>query len=316
MAKKDTYSPLSQVTFRCSFCARTWKREPERVEDWPEDDKHPWKYFSTCEECGDECEQAGFERGLLRAWRSATGPVTPEGIAAVTRNIEGHPTPEEAQRTRFNGMKHGLSAKTATYFPAKPDGYAFCKGCEVDRDYCRAQPACERQAQHFLMHHAAFEQRNPKHLMGIYADFHAALMLTVQQILQTIIADGVKIDQPKTYYDREGNCLVVQYCDDKGRMQTVREVEAHPLFRPLAELISRTGISLADLGMTGRAFEEETPLPGQLRPAEGVQALEDFAQKQTKALDALKGLLERGKRRAESDPVLIEYTEQMGGDEA
>lgn len=316
MAKKDTYAPLAQVTFRCADCRRNWKAAPARVEDWPDDDKHPWRYFAACAECGDECEQAGFERGLLRAWRSATGPVTAEGLAATARNLEGHPTPEEALRTRFNGMKHGLNAKTATYFPAKPDGYAFCSGCDVDRDYCRAQPACERQAQHFLMHHAAFEQRNPKHLMGIYADFHAALMLTVQQILQTIIADGVKIDQPKTYYDRDGNCLVVQYIDDKGRPCVVRDIQAHPLFRPLAELISRTGISLSDLGMTGRNFEDEVPLPGQLRQAEGAQALEDFATKQGQALDALKGLLERGKRRAESDPVLIEYQEQTGGDEA
>lgn len=163
-----------------------------------------------------------------------------------------------------------------------------------------------------MLHHAAFEQKNPKHLMGIYADFHAALMLTIQQILQTIIADGVTINQPKTYYDREGNCLVVQYIDEQGRPQTVRDIQAHPLFRPLGELISRTGISLADLGMTGRSFEEEAPLPGRLKPGEGAMALEDFAQKQAKALESLKGLLERGKARAAADPVLVEYRQQMG----
>lgn len=312
MAKKDTYQPLAEVTFRCVGCRRNWKAAPARVEDWPEDGLHPWRYFATCAECGAECEQAGFERGLLRAWRSSTGPRTAEGIAATAKNLEGHPTPEEALRTRFNGMKHGLTAKVATYFPPKPDGYAFCKACEVDRDWCREQPACVKQTQHFMLHHAAFEQKNPKHLMGIYADFHAALMLTIQQILQTIIADGVTINQPKTYYDREGNCLVVQYIDEQGRPQTVRDIQAHPLFRPLGELISRTGISLADLGMTGRSFEEEAPLPGRLKPGEGAMALEDFAQKQAKALESLKGLLERGKARAAADPVLVEYRQQMG----
>jgi len=315
MAKKDTYQPLKDVEFRCVPCKRYWRASPARVEDWPDDALHPWRYFGPCPDCGDEAEQSSRERGLLRAWRSATGPVTAEGRAAAARNLEGHPTPEESLRTRFNGMKHGLNAKVATYFPAKPDGYAFCKGCDVDRDYCRGQPACMRQTQHFMLHHAAFEQRNPKHLMGIYADFHAALMLTVQQILQTIIADGVTIDQPKTYFDKDGACLVVQYIDGSGRMQQVREIEAHPLFRPLGELISRTGISLGDLGMTGRVIEEDAPLPGRLKAGDGVASLEDFAAKQAKALDSLKGLLERGKQRANADPVLLEYQEQMGGED-
>lgn len=314
MAKQDTYRPLGAVTFRCVLCRRNWKAAPARVEDDPDDEIHPWRYFATCPDCGLECQQAGFERGLLRAWRSATGPRTPAGIAATTANLEGHPTPEEALRTRFNGMKHGLTARTATYFPPKPDGYSWCAGCDVDRVWCREQPACVKQAEHFMRHHAAFEQKNPKHLMGIWADFHAALMLTVQQILQTIIADGVTINQPKTYLDRDGNCLVVQYIDGAGRTQTVRDVQAHPLFRPLGELISRTGISLADLGVTGRAMEDDTPLAGRIKPGDGAVALEDFAQRQVSALESLRHLLERGQARTAADPVLIEYQQQMQGD--
>lgn len=315
MAKKDTYQPLQEVEFQCRPCERTWRVAPGRVEDWAEDEIHPWRYFGPCPDCGKEREQSARERGLIRAWRKATGPRTPEGIAASSKNLEGHPTPEEALRTRFNGMKHGLNAKVATYFPARPDGYAFCKGCDVERAFCAAQPACVRQTQHFMLHHAAFEQRNPRHLMGIYADFHSALMLTIQQILQTIIADGVTINSPKTYVDKDGNCLVVEYFDEQGRRCVLREIEAHPLFRPLGELISRTGISLGDLGMTGRVVEDDTPLPGQLARGDGAQpSVEDFARKQTDALDALRGLLERGKARADADPVLIEYKQQMGGE--
>lgn len=315
MAKKDTYQPLTEVEFQCRPCERYWRGAPAEVEDWAEDEIHPWRYRAPCPDCGQAREQSARERGLLRAWRRATGPTSEEGKAATAKNLEGHPTPEEALRTRFNGMKHGLSAKVATYFPAKPDGYAFCGGCDVDRVYCRAQPACVKQTQHFMLHHAAFEQRNPKHLMGIYADFHAALMLTVQQILQTIIADGVTIVTPQTYVDKDGRCLVVEFFDEQGRRQVVRDIEAHPLFRPLGELISRTGISLGDLGLTGRVMEEEGPLPGQLQKSqEGAVALEDFQRRQTKALEDLRGLLERGKTRAEQDPVLVEYREQMGGE--
>lgn len=314
MAKRDTYQPLPEVEFQCRPCERTWRAEPARVEDWDEDEIHPWRYFAPCPDCNKEREQSARERGLLRAWRSATGPRTPEGKAASAANLEGHPTPEEALRTRFNGMKHGLHAKVASYFPAKPDGYAFCKGCEVDRAYCKAQPACVQQTQHFMLHHAAFEQKNPKHLMGIYADFHAALMLTIQQILQTIIADGVTIRSPQTYVDKDGRSLVVEYFDEHGVRKQLHEIEAHPLFRPLGELITRTGITLGDLGMTGRNLEEDAPPPGHLQQGEGtVHAVEDFARKQQAALDALGGLLNRAKARANSDPVLLEHREQAGG---
>ncbi len=321
MAKKDTYQPLQSVTFSCPVCrvgsrAKVFKAPPSRVDDFPEDPVHPWRYVGQCE-CGAECEQAPFERGLIRAWRGATGPRTEAGKAAAARNLEGHPTPEEAMRTRFNGMKHGLNAKTATYFPSKPDGYTFCKACDIDRDYCRAQPACEKQTKLFMLHRAAFEQRDPRMLMGIYADFHSALMVTIQQILQTIIADGVTIRSPKTYVDKDGRCLVVEYFDEQGRRCVVNDLEAHPLFRPLAELISRTGISLTELGMSGKSVEAEVPLPGQLQGSgRGVEAIEDFARKQASALEALGGLMQRAKEKTVADPVLVEFKEQISGDGA
>lgn len=309
MAKQDTYAPLSEVTFRCPSCRVTWKAAPDRVEDWPDDEIHPWRYFAA-HECGKECEQAPFERGLIRAWRSATGPKTPEGIAATAKNLEGHPTPEEALRTRFNGMKHGLNARTATYFPAKPDGYAFCSTCNVDRPWCKEQPACVKQTQHFLLHHAAFEQRNPKHLMGIYADFHAALMATVGECLRQIVGDGVTIRTPKTYVDKDGRCLVVEYIDEQGNTQTVFDIDAHPLFRPVAELITRTGIDLANLGMTPRQAPEEDIQQGKL--TDDREAASVLQERSVKAIEDLRLLMSRAQARANNDPVLIEYQQQMG----
>lgn len=309
MAKQDTFAPLSEVSFRCPVCRVTWKAAPDRVEDWPDDEIHPWRYFAA-HECGKECEQAPFERGLIRAWRSATGPKTPEGLAATAKNLEGHPTPEEALRTRFNAMKNGLSARTATYFPAKPDGYAFCASCEVDRPWCRDQPACVKQTQHFMLHHAAFEQRNPKHLMGIYADFHAALMATISECLRQIIGDGVTVRTPKTYVDKDGRCLVVEYLDQDGRLQTVFDVQAHPLFRPVAELITRTGIDLANLGMTPKQAPEEDVQQGKV--TDDREAASVLKEREVKALEDLGGLIARANAAASRDPVLIEYQQQMG----
>ncbi|MBF0802999.1 MULTISPECIES: hypothetical protein [unclassified Neisseria] len=41
-----------------------------------------------------------------------------------------------------------------------------------------------------MLHQAAFEQRDPKHLIPIYADMHAGITAIMQQILQTILKEG------------------------------------------------------------------------------------------------------------------------------
>ena len=138
----DRSKPISEITFYCLPCYRTFKAAPARVEDAPDLTYHPFTYHGNCPRCDAECEQVGWERGLMKAWANATGPRTEEGKAATATNLEGHPTKEEVQRTRFNAMKHGMSARTATYFPSKPDGYAFCATCDVDRVFCASQPAC------------------------------------------------------------------------------------------------------------------------------------------------------------------------------
>lgn len=307
-------SQLKTVVFRCKACKTTFERTPARVEAAPEDDDvHPWLYYHPCE-CGAEAAQAHWARAAMKAWRNCTGPRTPEGKAAVRENLRGHPTPEEALRTRFNGMKHGLNAKVATYFPSKPDGYSFCGQCEVDRGWCRAQPCCEKQTVLFMKHRAAFEQRNPKHLMGIYSDFHAALMATVGECLRQIIGDGVTLQVPKTYVDKNGNCLVVEYFDEQGRKCVVTDVVAHPLFRPVSELITRMGISLHDLAMTPKQGEDETAALGKLKDeGERQESVLEFEERKVKALENLSGMMARANAAKAKDPVLIEYQQQNGG---
>ena len=250
---------------------------------------------------------------LLKGWQNATGPKTPEGKAATAANLEGHPTPEESLRTRFNAMKHGLAAKTATYFPASPGKYSFCAGCDVDWVYCATQPACSKQTQLFMQHHAAFEQRNPKHLSGIYADLQAALFAVLQQILQTIIADGVKIEAPQYYTDKEGVLIIAKYMGDDGRMHTIKDISAHPLFKPLGELLSRNNLSLSDMGMTQKVIDDDEQEFGRLQTQEqSREVLTDFARRQAKAIEDLRGLMDRAGARRGTDTVLIEHQQQSG----
>lgn len=313
---KDRSTPLQEVSFRCKPCRRDFSAVPDRVDPAPDSPHHPFEYFCTCPDCGDESAQAFWEKNLIKAWRNATGPVTVDGAAASAANLVGHPTQEEALRTRFNAMKHGLSARTATYFPAKPDGYAFCAGCDVDRVYCASQAACSKKTELFMLHHAAFEQKNPKHLMGIYADLQASLFAVLQQILQTIMADGVKIEQPQWFSDKEtGRAVIVEYVDENGTRRILKDIEAHPLFRPLGEMISRVGLSLSDMGMTPKVIDDENREMGRLRAEEDTrESAALFVRQSAESLAALGDMVRRARERTDADPVLIEYKQQNGAD--
>ncbi|WP_024303309.1 hypothetical protein [Pseudogulbenkiania sp. MAI-1] len=314
--KRDLSKPLETVSFRCNPCRHTFDAEPLRVDEEPELEHHPFSYVAECPLCGEEAGQAPFHKALVKAWANATGPRTAAGKAAVTKNIEGHPTPEESLRTRFNAMKHGMSAETAQYFPSRPGKYPACSSCDVDHSYCAQQPACVKQTQLFMVHHAAFEQRNPKHLTPIYSSIQASITAIIQQILQTIIADGVKLEAPAWAVDREGNVVIGEYQDiATGQTKRIMEVKAHPLLKPLQEFLSRNNLSLADMGMTPKAIEQEEQQMGKLQPGQGQPStltLEDFAAKQAESLQALKVLAERANARKQRDPVLIEYQQQNG----
>lgn len=299
---------LDQVNFHCRGCGHRFAAAPARVDDFPEDAHHPWRYFAACPACKVEAAQAAWERALLKAWTRATGPRTPEGLAATAKNLEGHPTPEEALRTRFNAMKHGLDARVATFFPAKPDRYARCRTCEVDRTWCAAQPACVKQHELFLMTHAAFETRNPRHLAGMQADMQAAIHALIHEILLTITADGVKIESPEYYTDPSGRLIVAQYIDANGNRRMITKIEAHPLLKPLTEFLSRNNMSLADMGMTAKVIEDGEEAMGRLKSEEDNRvALENFGQQTAESFAALREMLGRAAANRARDPVLIEH---------
>lgn len=307
---KDWSAELSHVSFRCGSCRTGWTGAPDLVEPDTATEYHPWRYFSHCPKCKAEHQpQASWERALLKAHQLATGPKTPEGKAATAANLDGHPTPEETLRTRFNAMKHGMTARTATYFPAKPGGYSFCGRCEVDRVWCGQQSACVKQTEIFMLHHAAFEQRDPRKLGGLHADLAASLTAMLQMAIQEVLGEGITITQPRVELDREGTPVTLTYLDDQGKRQYILNRQANPAIKAVTELVSRLGLSMNDLGMTVRAADaDEEVFKGRLKDDEDTrEGLAAFGARMLLATEQAKDQIARAQERKKADPVLMEF---------
>lgn len=307
--------PEARVSFLCSACGHSFQAEPERIEDAPELEHHPYRYFAGCDICSAEAGQAPWEERLFKAWSSATGPRTPEGLAAAAANLDGHPTPEEARRTRFNALKHGAFARTATYFPARPGAYAQCEGCEHRYTVCGDQPACLKRTELFMRHQIAFETKDPGLLTGIMADTHAAVSALLADMLRTVIQDGgPRVKEVQWYHDKDGALHLASYTDDDGREHQIYELKAHPLIRPIIELLSRNSMTLADLGMTPKVQDEQDLVEGHLAGQNTArQEVLEYQRRQTAALENLREMVERSHQLTSRDPVLIEHG-QEGGD--
>lgn len=314
MSKKNLSNSLDTVIFRCKSCHRNFECKPSKIIDDPECEWHPFKYQAHCPVCDDTCDQAHFQKNLIKAWSKATGPTTAAGKSIVQQNLKGHPNAEETRRTRFNAMKHGLNARVAKYFPSKPDGYPACRNCEIDRNFCKSQPACQQQTQLFMLHQAAFEKRDPKHLTPIYSEIQAGITAIVQQVLQTIVADGVTLRSPAWKLDKSGNVVIGEYLDHAtGDMKIIYDIQAHPLLRSLQDFLSKNGMSLSDMGMTPKVIEQEEEKLGNLAVNESTQqSLLEYQQRSAAALENLASLAEKAKARRDQDPVLIEYQKQNG----
>jgi hypothetical protein len=318
MPRKDWSARLDRATFRCGDCRRTFQAVPDLVDDDPDNPTHPFRYFANCPSCqAENVPQASWERALMAAHQAATGPITLAGKASAAANLAGHPTPEESRLIRFNAMKHGMEARTATYFPAAPGRYSFCSSCDVDPGWCSIQPACVKQTELFMLHHAAVDQRDPKVLGAVHADLLAALTGTLQLCLQSVLGRGVEISTPRVELSRDGVPVTLTYLDANGERQTVYEIAANPLLKPLMDLINRLGLSMGEQGLTVKAREEDDPagigalsMPG----GSSKEALEDFSRRAALAMQGVKEQLGRAQARMRSDPVLIEHEAQ--GDSA
>ena len=299
-------SPRPLVAFRCHRCQWTFDAEPSRVEDEPSR-AHPYRYFSVCD-CGEECEQAPWQVGIFCANANATGPKTPEGKAKVAKNLEGHST----ELTRFNALKHGASAQTAVFFPARPDKYPHCQSCDVDREYCAAQPACIRRTDLTMRYLAAVKSGDPRYLSELMATNQAMLQALFADMMQAVISDGARIEQAVYDFDKEGGFHLGRYLDSvTGKMETMTEIKAHPLLKPLFELLSKNNLSMADMNMTPKVQTDQGIEIGRLQQEEDDrESAQDYQKKVANDMAQLRGMFERSQDKVRSDPVLIEHGQE------
>lgn len=305
---------LKEVRFHCRSCDRRFERAPDRVEDAPDEPFHPWRYYAHCT-CGADAEQEANQRGLLKAWAHATGPKTPEGRERALQNLEGHPTAEEAQRTRFNALKHGMHARTATYWPAKPGGYPSCQDCQ-----CTAKDvACPQRMELYFRHHVAFTTGDTGMLTELNADLHANLRAIINLMILDVIKDGATVRAPAWYYDKDGGFHLAQptgegdeYDEDSA---PIMELTAHPMLKMIGEWVSKLGLSLSDMNMTPKVQADEAEARGYLDDRkQSRESLDRFLAAQHSQIDMLRDMIDRSRDAAKRDPVLIEHAQQGGED--
>lgn len=302
----------ADITFKCDGCTNVWDGPPLEVID---DDtlSHPYRYFASCPVCAERSQQIAWQRGLFSSYVKSTGPKTAQGKQSSAANLIGHPTPEEAQRTRFNSMKHGASAKTALYFPAKPDGYSFCGTCDVDRDYCASQIACQKRTELFMRHLIAMESGDPKMLRDMHAMQQANLSAMFDDMLLSIIQEGVLLKTPAFSFDKDGGFHLAKYIDDNGNPIQIMDAKANPLLKHVMDLMSKNNMSLADLGMTNKVQSDQDIDMGRIRADEqDKESLIAVADQGRASLDLLREQIARSREDVKKDPVLIEYNEQQG----
>lgn len=300
---------LLDVHFHCAECDHRFEAEPARVVDAPEDPWHPWRYYAPCKSCGAEATQGAQSRHLLKMWASASGPRTAEGKAASAANLAGHPTPEEAQRTRFNSLKHGLSARVATYWPARPGRYAQCETCELLYNGCTTSMACQKKTELFLRHHVAFETGDTKLLTELRGDLHANLCAVINDLVLSVIAEKSMLKTPEWYYDKDGCFHLAQYRDeDTGNMVQIFKLEVHPAIKLIGELVTRLGLDLNSQGMTPKVQEDADVIRGHLQEqSDSTGSMLEYQQRQALALEGLRGMIDRSREATRRDPILIEH---------
>lgn len=270
---KPRLEQLTSTHFRCAN-GHEFESSPDQVEDMPEWDWHPFKYSCKCPECDLVADQDSRYRGLLKAHARATGPKTPEGKAMSSANLDGHPTPEESQKIRFNAITHGLNARVANYYPAKPGKYTRCDSCDYYGNECienapsphKNPIACLSRVELFMQHRMAFDTGDAGLLTALRSDTQAGVQAIINDIILDITQRGVTLTAPQWKINQAtGKVVIADYIDpDNYERVVIHEVKAHPLLKILIEYISKNNLSLEDMNMTPKVQSENELMTGYL----------------------------------------------------
>ena len=300
---KARLDQLISTHFRCCN-GHEFEGVPGRVVDKPEWDWHPFEYFCECPECGEEAPQHSRYRGLLKAHARATGPRTTDGKAISAANLEGHPTPEEVKKTRFNAITHGLDAKVANYYPAKPGKYSRCESCDYYGNECQEKDsapaghvnphACLSRVELFMQHRMAFDEGNAGMLADLRSDTQAGVQAIINDIILDIAQRGVTLVAPEWKVNPQtGGVVIADYTDkDSGIRHTIHEVKAHPLLKILIDFISKNNLTLEDMNMTPKVQNDNDMMQGFLDEAgEDKESAGKYQQRMVDQQDALFNLI-------------------------
>lgn len=298
---KARLDQLISTHFRCCN-GHVFESVPGRIVEKPEWDWHPFEYFCACPECGSEAPQCSKRRGLLKAHARATGPTTPEGKARSAANLDGHPTPEETQKTRFNAITHGLTSKVANFYPAKPGGYERCHGCVYFGTECIKDPpsghknpsSCLSRVELFMQHRMAFESGDSGMLNMLRSDTQAGIQAIINDIILDIAQRGVTLVAPEWKINPvTGGVVIADYTDrESGKRHTIHEVKAHPLLKILIDYIAKNNLSLEDMNMTPKVQEENDMMKGFLDETGSEQeSTNKYQQRMLDQQDALMSLI-------------------------
>jgi len=293
--------PKPLIHFKCG-CGHMFEAEPGRTEDEPSRPWHPFRYFARCPNCEAEAEQVPWEVSQIKACSRATGPRTKEGIAKVTKNLAGHPTPEEMLITRFNGLKHGMRSSVATFWPARPGKYPQCETCEI-RNSCRKNTACMKKTELYMKHHIAFETGDPTMLNGLRATLQANIQAVIDDMFLAIIQDGVRLKTPQWYYDKDGTFHWAAGADpETGEMTKLYEIQAHPLIKLVGDLIAKNGMTLSDASMTNRQAGD-APQAEQDNSAPTGDELREWKERSERQQQQLMKMIQRSQNVIDVTPV-------------
>jgi len=146
----------NKLMFICTDKPCSYKfasREYETV-DFPEREDHPFDYHSVCPICDSRANLNPVQLNLFKAWVATKKPRSGEALA----NIRAGNQHKNTDLSRFNGLTHGLTARTARFFPAKEGKYAVCDTCEYFGNGCGVvSKACLKRAELFLQLEIAVE---------------------------------------------------------------------------------------------------------------------------------------------------------------